>query len=160
MKWFVQRVKTSNEKINMIIHYIRYSWMAYKWKILCLQSIILPPQAPRWFFVARGIFTSNYSYNLPCSGNNHEKSYNSHNSLRQYDFQFTDFQQLLQLVFNGIRNSQRSFQQYQFFFSNYRRKQYILKYFTMLFYTRFFFKKKATILSLTFSYSCFTFKNY
>lgn len=77
----------------------------------------------------RGIFTSNYSYNLPCSGNNHEKSYNSHNSLRQYDFQFTDFQQLLQLMFNGIRNSQRSFRQY---FSNYRRKQYIQSFYNAL----------------------------
>lgn len=102
----------------------------------------------------RGIFTSNYSYNLPCSGNNHEKSYNSHNSLRQYDFQFTDFQQLLQLMFNGIRNSQRSFRQY---FSNYRRKQYIFNHFIMLFYYSSssylslfatLFKKETNILSI------------
>lgn len=101
-----------------------------KFVILCLQSIIhYHKHLVARFFVARGIFTSNYSYNLPCSGNNHVKSYNSHNSLRQYDFQFTDFQQLLQLMFNGIRNSQRSFRQ---FFSI--KESNIFNHFIMLFY--------------------------
>lgn len=101
-----------------------------KFVILCLQSIIhYHKHLVARFFVARGIFTSNYSYNLPCSGNNHVKSYNSHNSLRQYDFQFTDFQQLLQLMFNGIRNSQRSFRQ---FFSI--KGSNIFNHFIMLFY--------------------------
>lgn len=125
-----------------------------KFVILCLQSIIhYHKHLVARFFVARGIFTSNYSYNLPCSGNNHVKSYNSHNSLRQYDFQFTDFQQLLQLMFNGIRNSQRSFRQ---FFSNYQRKQYIQSFYNALLLLLLFlfifatlFKKQANIL-LTF----------
>lgn len=157
IKWYGKCIYGKRKKTSIKDQY-DYSWHKIENDEKFVDSLPskyhLLPQASWWFLVARGIFTSNYSYNLPCSGNNHEKSYNSHNSLRQYDFQFTDFQQLLQLMFNGIRNGQRSFRQ---FFSNYRRKQYIQSFYNalpllssssyllLLFAT--LFKKKANILS-------------